>query len=302
MAIWNLGSINADFFYAVPHLPRPGETLAARGFTRGLGGKGANLSVAAARAAARVHHIGAVGADGRWAVERLLEYGVDTRFISQAAVPTGHAIITTDSAGENQIVIFGGANREISVQAVQAALSGAAAGDWFVCQNETNAQTDAAALARRLGQKVAYVAAPFDAAAVDALRPVLDLLILNAVEAEQLAAATGVEAGALGIADVIVTMGADGCVWHNSGAAQRFAAHPVQAVDSTGAGDTFAGYALACLDRGQTMPQAIRTAMTAAAIMVTRHGTADAIPDLKDVEDFRLGSQDPANGAADPQS
>ena len=59
--IWNLGSINIDNFYEVPHLPAAGETLAARSFGFGLGGKGANMSVAAARAAARVAHIGAVG-------------------------------------------------------------------------------------------------------------------------------------------------------------------------------------------------------------------------------------------------
>lgn len=290
MAIWNLGSINADYFYALPHLPQPGETLAATGFERGLGGKGTNISVAAARAAARVHHIGAVGHDGRWAVERLLEYGVDTRFIAEVDAPTGHAIICTDAAGENQIVILGGANREISTQAVQSALSGAASGDWFVCQNETNVQAEAARLAQQLGQKVAYVAAPFDADAVDLVRSYLDLLILNAVEAQQLTAATGLAPEAQGIADVIVTKGAEGCVWYSASGAQSFAGLSVKAVDSTGAGDTFAGYVLACLDRGHTMAQSIQTAMTAAAIMVTRYGTADVIPDLKDIDDYRLSS------------
>ena len=78
MTIYNLGSINADYFYEVPHIPLPGETIAATRFSIGLGGKGANMSVAVARAAARVVHIGAVGTDGVWAVERLTEYGVDT--------------------------------------------------------------------------------------------------------------------------------------------------------------------------------------------------------------------------------
>ena len=73
MTIWNLGSINADMVYALPHLPAPGETLAASGLEKFLGGKGANMSVAAARAGSRVSHIGAVGADGRWAQERLTD-------------------------------------------------------------------------------------------------------------------------------------------------------------------------------------------------------------------------------------
>ncbi len=288
MAIWNLGSINSDLFYAVPHLPKPGETLAATGFQRGLGGKGTNISVAAARAAAHVHHIGAVGADGVWAVERLLEYGVDTRFIVKSDAPTGHAIILTDAAGENLIVIHGGSNREIPLESVRQALSSAAAGDWFVCQNETNAQFEACQLAKDLGQKVAYIAAPFEAGAVQAVHPMIDLLILNSVEAEGLRSATGQGPDDLGIADVVVTQGAQGCTWFSDGTETSFDAVPVEAVDSTGAGDTFAGYVLACLDRGLQMTQAIRTAQTAAAIMVTRYGTADVIPDLKDIEDFRL--------------
>lgn len=288
MAVWNLGSINSDLFYAVPHLPAPGETLAATGFQRGLGGKGANISVAAARAASRVHHIGAVGHDGRWAVDLLMEYGVDTRFIAQVDGPTGHANIYTDPDSENLIVILGGANQMISETSVQAALSSASAGDWLVCQNETNAQQETIELAKKLGLKIAYVAAPFDVDAVRAVIADLDLLILNEVEAEQLSEATGQTPDALPVPNVIVTKGRDGCVWYVETGAEHYAALKVEAVDSTGAGDTFAGYVLAGLDRGQPMPQAIRTAITASAIMVTRYGTADVIPDLKDIEDFVL--------------
>ncbi|GAA6200712.1 ribokinase [Aquicoccus sp. SU-CL01552] len=291
MAIWNLGSINADMVYAVPHLPGPGETLAATGLQRFLGGKGANMSVAAARAAAHVRHLGAVGADGAWAVERLMEYGVDTRHIQQAADPTGHAIVTVDPDGENQIVIFPGANRAIPEVAVQAALSEAAAGDSLLIQNETNAQLLAARIGRDLGLRVCYAAAPFDAEAVRAVLPYLDFLVLNAVEAEQLERATGMGPGALPVRDVIVTLGAGGARYFDtkSGESRDFPAVPVMPVDTTGAGDTFTGYVLAGLDRGLPMAQAIAQAMRAAAIMVTRHGTADVIPDLKDVQAARPG-------------
>ncbi len=88
MAIYNLGSINADHVYQVPHLPKPGETLAATGLTTGLGGKGANQSVAAARAGAKVVHIGAIGRDGGWALAQLAEYGVDVSEVRQAEAPT----------------------------------------------------------------------------------------------------------------------------------------------------------------------------------------------------------------------
>ena len=291
MTIYNLGSINADLTYRVPHLPGPGETLAVRSLTRGLGGKGANMSVAAARAAAHVVHLGAVGPDGGWAVDRLTEYGVDTRHIARLATTTGHAVIAVDDAGENLILIHPGANRVLDPHRIAAALGEATEADTLLMQNETNAQREAAAAASRRGLRIAYAAAPFDAQAVADLLPLPDLLILNAVEAAQLEHATGKAPDALPVRHVVVTMGADGVRWidTDAGTAQSFAARKVTAVDSTGAGDTFTGYLLAGLDRGMPMAQAIGLAQTAAALMVTRHGTADVIPDLKEVQDARLG-------------
>ena len=286
MTIYNLGSINADLFYRVPHLVGPGETLAATELTTGLGGKGTNMSVAAARAAARVVHIGAVGSDGRWAVERLLEYGVDTRHISEVPAPTGHANICVDDAGENSIVILAGANHEISEAAIGAALAEASAGDSFLTQNETNGQVIAARMAKDLGLRVIYAAAPFDAAAVEAVLPYLDVLVLNEVEAAQLVSETGTNLEDLPISDIVVTRGANGCAWYHKGAApQAFEACEVTPVDTTGAGDTFTGFMVAGLDRGMPMAQAITLGMRAGALMVTRVGTADVIPDLKELQD-----------------
>ena len=286
MTLYNLGSINADHVYRVPHLVGPGETLAATDLTTGLGGKGANMSVAAARAAAHVVHIGAVGPDGRWAFERLLEYGVDTRHISQVDAPTGHANICVDADGENSIVLFTGANHAISEAAIGAALSEASAGDSFLTQNETNGQVEASRIAKELGLRVIYAAAPFAAEAAEAVLPHLDLLVLNEVEAEQLQAETGSNLADLPVSDVVVTMGGAGCAWHHKGAeVQTFDAHAVEVVDTTGAGDTFTGFLIAGLDRGMPMAQAIRLGMRAGALMVTRMGAADAIPDLKELQD-----------------
>lgn len=287
MALWNLGSINADFVYAVPHIPAPGETLASTGRQMFLGGKGANMSVAAARAAAHVNHIGAVGADGRWAVERLLEYGVDTRNIAEIATETAQAIIMVTPDGENAIVLHPGANAEIPQATLQTAMAEAQTGDWLVIQNETNLQRTAAALGKKMGLKVAYAAAPFDADRVKAVLPHLDFLILNVVEAAQLKHATGQAPDSLPVRDVIVTLGAGGADWYGADGKQHFDAVEVDPVDTTGAGDTFTGYVLAGLDRGMPMAQAIGQAMRAAALMVTRHGTADVIPDLSEVQAFQ---------------
>lgn len=287
MTIWNLGSINADIVYSVPHIPVPGETLASTKREQFLGGKGANMSVAAARAAAQVRHIGAVGKDGKELVQRLMEYGVDTRNISVIDTETAQAIIMVDTHGENAIVLHPGANHEIPQAVLQSALSEAETGDWLVMQNETNLQRTAAEMGKKLGLKVAYAAAPFSAERVQAVLPYLDFLILNAVEAAQLEEETGLTPDKLPVTDVIVTLGADGADWYGRSAKEHFDSIKVTPVDTTGAGDTFTGYVLACLDRGLPMGQAIHTATKAGALMVTRHGTADVIPDLLEVQEFR---------------
>lgn len=284
--IWNLGSINIDNFYEVPHLPAAGETLAAISYGFGLGGKGANMSVAAARAAARISHIGAIGPEGRWTRERLMEYGVDTPHIAQIEVPTGHANIVVEASGENNIVLFQGANVAITEAIIGAALTEASPRDFLLMQNETNGQEYAAATAQSLGLRVAYAAAPFDADAITRLFGQIDLLILNEVEAAQLEAETGKSADALGIADVVVTLGAGGCKWISNVGEMHFDAYPANAVDTTGAGDTFTGYLVAGLDRGMDMKGALDLALKAGALMVTRRGTADVIPDLKEIQDY----------------
>lgn len=287
MAIWNLGSINGDHVYALPHIPAPGETLAARSLTTGLGGKGANMSVACARAGATVRHIGAVGPDGAWAVDRLRSYGVDTTHIATLDAPSGHAIIAVDDGGENMILLFPGANRLLPRAHVDAALALAQPGDWFLTQNETNLQTEAASLARARGLRVAYAAAPFEATAVEAMLPYLDLLLLNEVEADQLVDTTGRTIAKLGLKDVIVTLGPEGCLWFHEGRETSFPALRVTPIDTTGAGDTFTGYVLAALDAGAPMPDAIDLATRASALKVTRPGAADAIPTRQEAEAFQ---------------
>lgn len=290
MAIWNLGSINADYVYSVPHIPAPGETLASTERQVYLGGKGANMSVAAARAGSLVHHIGAIGKDGHWAVDRLRESSISTDHVAELDVATGQAIIAVDDAGENAIILHSGANFEITESQVADALGRASSGDWFVCQNETNQQANAVKLAASLAMKVAYAAAPFDAEAVASVLAHLDFIILNEIEMFQLTEATGKKANELGIDTVIVTLGSEGADLYsaeNGSEKIHFDAVKVTPVDTTGAGDTFTGYVLSGLDRGLSVHEAVETANYAGALMVTRRGTADVIPTIEEVEAFR---------------
>lgn len=291
MTIFNLGSINADHFYRLPHLTQPGETLAATAYDRGLGGKGANQSVAAARAGAVVRHIGATGADGAWMRTELAAAGVDCAHVAAVDLASGHAIIMVDAAGENSIVLFPGANRAVPLTVLEGALATAQAGDWLLLQNETSAQLEAVALAKARGVKIAYSAAPFEAEAVRKILADLDLLLLNAVEAAQLCEALGTTLDALPVKAVCVTHGARGAVWHDLAGktAQEQPAFKVTPVDTTAAGDTFAGYLVAGLAEGMSPPEALRLAAAASALKVTRAGTAAAIPTRAEVDAFLQG-------------
>jgi len=288
MTIYNLGSLNIDLIFAVDRFPAPGETLTAAGLTRGLGGKGANQSVAAARAGASVFHIGAVGEDGIWMKDALESFGVD---VAHVAVLTeensGQATVYVEPTGENMIVIHIGANGALTDAQLDAALAGAKAGDWLIMQNETNHTAEAAHAARARGLKVAYSAAPFEADAVDALLGGIDLLVMNEVEMRQLEAALPGRLPDLANIDRLITMGKDGArLIQRGGAEISTPGFAVDAIDTTGAGDTFLGTFIAALGNGTDPETALRRATAAAAIQVTKRGSSSAIPDRATVDAF----------------
>ncbi|MDB6452746.1 ribokinase [Falsirhodobacter sp. 20TX0035] len=276
MAIWTFGSINLDHVYRVPHFVAAGETLAAASYQVGLGGKGANQSVAAARAGAHVRHVGAVGRDGQGALDSLRGFGVDVSHVTVGDIPTGHAIINVDPKGENSIVVFDGANRALDT-AHLAALGGARPGDTLLLQNETSLQVEAARAFT--GSRIIYSAAPFEAEAVRRILPHISLLVMNAGEAEALRAAMG----SLPQVEMVITRGADGADWIGA-KPLHVPAFPVTPVDTTGAGDCFTGTLAAALDRGLPPFQAMRRAAAAAALQVTRPGAAGAMPTAAEVD------------------
>lgn len=283
MAVYNLGSINLDHVYRVPHLPRPGETLSAVDYAVGLGGKGANQSVAAAKAGAVIRHIGCVGREGTWALGRLRDYGVDVSRVTIGEQPTGHAIINVDPDGKNAIVIFPGANHGIDAAAMIEALADGASGDTLMIQNETSLRVEAARIAQQKRMFVVYSAAPFDAEAVRAILPHVSLLVVNEGEAAQLQAALGSRPEV----DMVITRGSKGAEWISVGAEPVFQpAFRVTPVDTTGAGDTFIGTLVAGIDLGLSRAEAMRRAAAAAAIQVTRPSAAQAIPTADEVNAF----------------
>ncbi|MBD9526103.1 PfkB family carbohydrate kinase [Paracoccus sp. PAR01] len=291
MTIYNLGSINIDHVYRLASLPRSGETIHSRDLSHGLGGKGANQSVAAARAGARVVHLGAMGTADDWVLDRLSQAGVETDHIARLPHQvTGHAIILVETGGENSIILHGGANQSLPDETLVRHLTGIGPGDILLMQNETNLQPEAAAQARAAGATVIYSAAPFEIEALRVVLPHISILSVNEVEAAEAFAAFGED---LPVQGLLVTRGAAGAEYRDLSTGETFRqpAYPVEALDTTGAGDCFTGWFAAGLARGEDIPTALRHAAAAAAVQVTRHGAGDAMPDRTEVIAFQ-GSRD----------
>ncbi|MCW1931235.1 ribokinase [Pararhodobacter zhoushanensis] len=290
MTVFCLGSINIDHVYRLPALPQAGETLSASSHTPGLGGKGVNQSVAALRAGAKVVHIGAVGRGDAWIEAQLTAHGIALDRIARVRQGTGHAIVAVDDAGENQIIIHPGANQAQDLAMIDAALATAKPGDCLLVQNETSHQVEAARIARARGLRVFYSAAPFAPDPLRAILPHVTHLLVNAGEAAALVKSTGTALPDQPVEAVIVTRGAQGAEWISAGTEPLFQpSFPVTPVDTTGAGDCFAGSLAAALDRGATPAQALRYAAAAAALQVTQPGAAPAMPDRAKVEQLLAG-------------
>ena len=279
MTIYNLGSINLDYVYRLGHLVTPGETLSALDMTVGLGGKGANQSLALARAGAEIVHIGALGkADESW-LTILEQDGVDCQHVAVLDGPSGHAIVMVDDeTAENQIILMAAANHEITRDQIDTALAKASTGDWALAQNETTLVPAFFQKAKEKGLSIAYSAAPFVAEQTLRLLELTDLLVVNEGEAEALCAAAGQSAAGLGLPHLVITKGSAGADYIGLAGQFSLAAPKVDAVDTTGAGDTFFGYLLAGINANMAIEQAVARAIEASALQVTRPGAAAAIP------------------------
>ena len=287
MKVINYGSLNIDLVYRVPHIVRPGETIASGGFETFAGGKGANQSMALARAGAAVWHGGGIGRDGRWVIEKLGEAGVDTRLVDVVDGPSGHAVIQVDDAGENAIFLFAGANHRIDVARAAESLGQFESGDLLLLQNEVNDVPGLIEAGAAAGLQVCLSPAPFTP---DVARWPLDrlsLLVVNETEAAGLVGQGEAQdmlrqlQGRLRSddAEVVMTLGAGGALYAQGREVVHQPAIAATAVDTTAAGDTFIGYFLAARARGEPAEAALELACRAAAVCVSRPGAMDSIPE-----------------------
>lgn len=285
--VLTIGSINLDHQVAVDVLPRRGETVISQSFHRGVGGKGANQAVAAARAGARSALIGFVGDDeeSQGIVSRLDALGVDVSgVIEVVGVPSGSAVVVREYSGENFIVVNSGANAvgQIPVFELTHAIAGA---EVVVVQGELPADVTSLVVetAKRLETRVIVNLAP-----VTSLGDVLawaDPLVVNEIEAAQLLNIAETDGVRLAeelnehVKSVVVTLGAKGAVYIEGSEPRHVPAPYVDAVvDTTGAGDATVGVLAAHLARGETLGVAVEHAVRAGSASVRFAGAAEGYP------------------------
>lgn len=288
------GSLNIDYIYQVPHFVQAGETLASTGLARYCGGKGLNQALALSRAGMDTWMAGAVGEDGTFLLDTLQNAGVNTELVETSKEPTGHAIIQNSPDGDNCIMIFGGANRSISPEQVDKTFGQFESGDFLLVQNEINQMPLILQTAKEKGMHIVLNPSPMEAETMLRLLPYIDILLLNRGESSALLGTDTLEPERQAVElwtrypqlTVVLTLGAQGAVLAKNGEILIQPAFPVQAVDSTGAGDTFVGFFLSALMEDDDAAKALELAAAAAAIAVTRPGAAPSIPTREETVQF----------------
>lgn len=279
------GSINIDLVVPVPGLPRPGETVLGGDYRLLPGGKGANQALAACRAGGSVMMAGAVGKDAfaGAALELLRQDGADLALVREVARPTGLAAIMVGGSGENLIAVASGANAVVSAEFVPDDMLGPQT--IVLCQMEVPV-AETAALIRRAAHRGARCllnlapAMPID----QDLFGELHLLVANEAEAASLGDDPAAIARRLSQA-LVVTRGAAGSTaLLRDGRPLEVPALAIDAVDTTGAGDTFIGVLAAGLDQGLALQAALRRASAAAGLACLARGAQTAMPDATAID------------------
>lgn len=273
-----VGSINADLTFTVRNLPRPGQTVLASSLASASGGKGGNQAVAAARAGACTALVAAVGDDA--AAESLRAHlranGVDQDAVVSLAGPSGSAVIVVDAAGENHIVVAPGANARLDVETPEARAAIGSA-DVVLLQLEISptAAIAAARQARAAGAVVMLNASPVGTAAhhLLALSHVVDVVVVNETEAAE---------WHWPVRHLVITRGSRGASYLGDDERFDVPALRVRAVDTTGAGDVFAGVLAAGWLSGYE--HALQRACAAGALATLVRGAGDCAPSAADID------------------
>ena len=290
--ILNFGSFNIDEVYQLDTFLKPGETKSSTGYEIDCGGKGLNQSVAAAKAGSEVWHAGPIGEDGRFLVEKLEEFGVNTRFVKVLDARSGRAVIMVDAKGQNCIVLFPGTNALVTEEYVDYVFDSFPDGQAVMLQNELNCLPYIIHTAKRHGHRIFLNAAPMTDAVFACDLTELECLIVNEVEGKQLAGCDSDDAILPVLQErypglhILLTLGENGAIYSAGGEEWTIAARKVEVKDTTAAGDTFCGFFIHHLLRGDSAAVSLERATLASSVCVSRKGAADAIPTGEEVDEL----------------
>ena len=290
MRILNFGSMNLDYVYTVQDIARAGETVKASARHICCGGKGLNQSIALSRAGAPVWHAGLIGNDGAALRDILKENGADVSLVREVEGPSSHTVIQVDSRGQNSILFYAGGELRVTEDYIQEVLGHFDAGDYLLLQNELDSTARIIRAAKARGMRIVLNPSPINEELKSYPLDLVDCFLLNEIEGGEL---TG-ESEPYAILDqlhkrysyamIVLTLGDAGALCFADGTVYDQGAYPARVVNTTAAGDTFTGYFLASLVRGEAVPDALRRAARASAVTVSRPGAADSIPRRSELE------------------
>lgn len=294
-----IGSYAVGMTISGDHFPVPGETVPGHDFVMCHGGKGSNQAVAAARMGADVVYGTCVGKDsfGDWALKLYEEEGVNARAVRRSAcgLSTGVGLIYVNKEGENEIVIDFAANREFSPEDLDGMDSELEECKLLLTQLEGSMETVeyAAEKCRKMGLPFALNPAPFSPLSEGLLQK-CTYMTPNQTEARLILglesddARPDAEVARMlyekGVKNVIMTLGQDGCYIKNDEMDMQVPGISVEAVDTTGAGDTFTGAFCVAIAEGKSIPEAVRLGNAAAGLAVTKFGVVESIPSREEAE------------------
>ena len=309
-----VGSVTIDLTAFSERTPSPGETILGGSFLSVLGGKGANQAVSAALAGGLVHMVACIGSDVFADVVGggLADYGVNTDYVTRVEGPTGVAHIRVDSSGQNSIVVVPLANSWLSTDHIDAAFLGIAKPTVLLTQLEVRAEVAEYAIKKAHHAGLTVILDPAPARALDdAIWTFVDIVTPNETEALIL---TGIDvvddASALaagrwfndrGVTWALITLAGDGALLVGKDGHTKFEPLLVDAIDTTAAGDAFAGYLGARLAQGLPLDEAINHAVVAGGLAVTRRGASPSLPSKSEV-DAKLHERGPDQFHYKPQS
>ncbi len=295
-----IGSLNLDLVLRVDRMPGVGETVTGHDLERHLGGKGLNQAIAAARSGGAVALIGAVGTDDAadWMRRELAAAGIDDSGVAAVDGSSGTALIEVDAAGDNRIVVVGGANAWLTADYTAGEVRRYPEAKVALAPLEVTPSAVVGALgaAHELGLRTILNTAPVPPDGIpEPLFRSVDIMVANEHEAALISGVAvddvdgAVSAGralcSRGVGTVVVTLGPAGCVWVTADSFGHVPAFPVTPIDTVAAGDAFCGVLAASIAEGREWTECLRRANAAGALATTVAGASPSLPTASAIDE-----------------